>query len=382
MRILVLEDMEDDLELIEYILQDADFEFTSKRVDNRNDYIATLKQEQVDVILSDHALPQFSSEEALAIYRESGLRIPFILVTGAVSDEFAVNTLKQGADDYVLKSNLTRLPSAIVNAIKQRKSEAAKLLANEAMRKQYEELMKINKELDSFVYSVSHNLRAPLRSVLGLISLARMEDIKRGNYFNEYFSMIESSMTKLDETLLEILDYSRNARQDLKIEKIDIRKLLDDSLQSVQYMPGASQIEKAINVDEHGSLNSDRYRISVILNNLISNAIKYHDVYKKEPFLHINIKVEENWTYMEFADNGIGIDKEYLDKVFDMFYRATLQNEGAGLGLYIVREAVEKLKGKITIKSQIGKGTTFTIEIPNLAPRIQPGINPKISKTA
>jgi signal transduction histidine kinase len=367
LNILVIEDMEDDLELIEYILSDANIEFSTRRVDNREQFISALQKEQIDVILSDHSLPQFNSQEALSIYRDSGLKIPFILVTGAVSEEFDVNSLKQGADDYILKSNLTRLPSAILNAVKQREAESAKMLANDAMRKQYEELIKINKELDSFVYSVSHNLRAPLRSVLGLINLARMEDEKRGNFFNEYFGMMESSMNKLDETLKEILDYSRNARQDLTIEKIDIRKLLTDNLEKMQYMPGSSQIAKHIHIEEQCPLYSDKYRISVIFNNIISNAIKYYDEYKEEPFLRISIDVRSDKAHIKFEDNGIGIDKEYLNKVFDMFFRATQSNEGAGLGLYIVQEAVEKLKGTVAIKSHIRKGTTFIIEIPNFS---------------
>lgn len=385
LKILVIEDMEDDLELIEYILSDAKLEFTTKRVDNREEFVSALQKGQIDVILSDHSLPQFNSLEALAIYRDSGLRIPFILVTGAVSEEFAVNSLKQGADDYVLKSNLTRLPSAIINAVKQREAETAKILANDAMRKQYEELIKINKELDSFVYSVSHNLRAPLRSVLGLINLARMEDEKRGNFFNEYFGMMETSMNKLDETLKEILDYSRNARQDLTVEKIEIRKLLLDNLERMQYMPGASQITKHINIEEQCPLYSDKYRISVIFNNIISNAIKYYDEYKEKPFLRISIEVNAEKAHIEFEDNGIGIDKEYLNKVFDMFFRATPNNDGAGLGLYIVQEAADKLKGTVVIKSHIGKGTTFIIDIPNLSSlakdEIGKPVHPALSKS-
>jgi signal transduction histidine kinase len=365
LRILVLEDMEDDLELIEYALQKADLNFKARRVDTREEFVQALKDKNADVILSDHFLPRFNSLEALALFRESGLQIPFILVTGAISEEFAVNTLKQGADDYVLKSNLTRLPNAIINAIKQREAEAEKMQANDALRTQYEELIKINKELDSFVYSVSHNLRAPLRSVLGLVSLAKMEDKDRDNHFRDYFKMMEDSMHKLDETLMEILDYSRNARQELNIDHVDLRKLIDDNIERMKYMPGASSIKTEIKIQEDAPLLSDKYRISFIVNNLVSNAIKYFDSGKEHPYLKITIRIKSESAYLEFKDNGIGIDKVYLERVFDMFFRATQNNDGAGLGLYIVKEAVDKLKGEINIESEIGKGTTFKIQIPN-----------------
>ena len=365
LRILVLEDMEDDLELIEYTLRKADLKFKTLAVDTREDYINALKKNDIDVILSDHFLPQFNSQEALALYREAGLQIPFILVTGAISEEFAVNTLKQGADDYVLKSNLTRLPTAIINALKQREAEADKMRASDKLRTQYEELIKINKELDSFVYSVSHNLRAPLRSVLGLVSIAKIEDNERGNYFTEYFQMMEASMHKLDETLKEILDYSRNARQEISQDPIDIRQIITENIERMQYMPGSSRISKELIIEDEVPFRSDKYRISFIVNNLISNAIKYYDSNKENPFLRILIKMNPDEVQMEFEDNGIGIGKEYLNKVFDMFFRATHNNEGAGLGLYIVREAVDKLNGKIVIESELGKGTTFRITIPN-----------------
>lgn len=371
LRILVLEDMEDDLELIEYVLSDAHLDYTTHRVDNREEFLKSLKRGQVDVILSDHSLPKFNSQEALELFRQSGLKIPFILVTGAVSEEFAVNSLKQGADDYVLKSNLTRLPTAIINAVKQREAEVAKVLANDAMRKQYEELMKINKELDSFVYSVSHNLRAPLRSVLGLINLARLEDQKRGNDFNDYFSMMEQSIHKLDDTLKEILDYSRNARQDLSVELIDINQIVADNLERMQYMPGASLIDKSVHIEDAVPLFSDKYRLSVIFNNIISNAIKYYDENKANPFLRITISVTREKLHMEFNDNGIGIDTEYLKRVFDMFFRASQTKDGAGLGLYIVQEAVEKLQGTISIQSKLREGTTFIIDIPNHPDKVQ-----------
>ncbi|WP_165823861.1 sensor histidine kinase [Pseudochryseolinea flava] len=364
LRILVLEDMEDDLEIIEYMLEKAGMQFKTKRVDTKEEFITALHQFNADVILSDHFLPTFNSLEALSITRQAGFQTPFILVTGAISEEFAVNTLKQGADDYILKSNLTRLPSAIVNALKQREAEAEKAKANEALRTQYEELVKINKELDSFVYSVSHNLRSPLMSVLGLVNLAKSEDQNRDNFFNQYFKMMETSIHKLDETLKEILDYSRNARKEVNIERVDIRKIVDDNLERMQYMPGAQDIRKEVIIDDQFPFYTDRYRFSFVVNNLISNAIKYHDPDKAEPFLQITVLTKADKAILEFKDNGIGISDKHLSRVFDMFFRATQKNDGAGLGLYIVKEAIDKLNGQIQVVSKVGQGTTFSIEIP------------------
>ncbi|HYG20112.1 MAG TPA: hybrid sensor histidine kinase/response regulator [Ohtaekwangia sp.] len=365
LRILVLEDMEEDLEIVEYTLEKAGMRFQTKRVDTKEEFIAALYNYNADVILSDHFLPTFNSLEALAITRQSGFHTPFILVTGAISEEFAVNTLKQGADDYILKSNLTRLPSAIINAMKQREAEDEKAKANEALRMQYEEMLKINKELDSFVYSVSHNLRSPLMSVLGLVNLAKTEDQNRDSFFNQYFKMMETSINKLDETLKEILDYSRNARKELSIEQVDIKKIISDNLERMQYMPGSQHIRKDVVVEQEAPLFTDKFRLSFIINNLISNAIKYHDPEKDDPFLRIFIAVGKDKATMEFEDNGIGIDPRHLAKVFDMFFRATNKNDGAGLGLYIVKEAVEKLNGRIEVESELERGTRFTLEIPN-----------------
>jgi len=136
-------------------------------------------------------------------------------------------------------------------------------------------------------------------------------------------------------------------------------------------MPGSSLIVKDIRVNEEFPFYSDRYRLSVVFNNIISNAIKYYDEHKTEPFLRISIDIKKDRVHMEFEDNGIGIDSEYMSKVFDMFFRATQNNEGAGLGLYIVQEAVEKLKGTVEIKSKVRHGTTFIIDMPNFSPPVE-----------
>lgn len=364
LKILSLEDLEEDFFLITHALKKAGVDFTAKRVDNREEFTKALDQFGADVILCDHSLPQFNSSEALRIFQQRKLEIPFILVTGAVSEEFAVSSLKLGADDYVLKSNLARLPNVIENALKQKEAERAKREAATALEKQNEALLKINQELDSFVYSISHNLRAPLMSVLGLLDLARNES--NSEVIQQYHDMMKSSVCKLDETLKEILEYSRNARQGLVIKEIDFEKTVNDNFERMQFMPGYERIRKDIFIEGESRFYSDHYRLSLILNNLISNAIKYSDPQKENSFIQIHITVREDKVLLIFKDNGIGIEQGYIQKVFNMFFRATEKNEGAGLGLYIVKEAVEKLGGTIELESQVGKGTVFKIELPNL----------------
>ncbi|HEU5145166.1 MAG TPA: hybrid sensor histidine kinase/response regulator [Chryseosolibacter sp.] len=364
LKILSLEDLEEDFFLITHALKKSGMNFTAKRVDSKEEFSRALEDFGADVILCDHSLPQFNSNEALRIFHQRKLQIPFILVTGAVSEEFAVSSLKHGADDYVLKSNLARLPNVIDNALKQKEAERAKVEAAQALARQNETLTKINKELDSFVYSISHNLRAPLMSVLGLLDLAQNES--NSTVIHQYHEMMKSSVCKLDETLKEILEYSRNARQGLVIAEIDFQKIINDNFERMQFMPGYDRIRKEIFIQGEGRFFSDNYRLSLILNNLISNAIKYSDPLKETSFIHITISLRQDNVLLVFKDNGIGIEQDYIHKVFNMFFRATEKNEGAGLGLYIVKEAVEKLGGHIELESQVGKGVVFKIELPNL----------------
>lgn len=365
LKILMLEDLPEDMGLIEYFLRKEGLKFSTKRVDSKGEFIEALRDFNPDVILSDHALPQFNSIDALTICKKAGIQAPFILVTGTVSEEFAVSCLKQGADDYVLKSNLTRLPSAIMNSLRQRQISLKRRKAEKALRKQNEELVKINKELDSFVYSVSHNIRAPLMSVLGLVNLAKLDDTNANGTFRQYFSMMEHSIHRLDDTLKEILDYSRNARSNINIGKVNIRRLIEDGFERLKYLEGSEHVQKNFDIEDSIPFYSDAYRLTVIFNNLISNAIKYRDVNKEQCFIDIGIRITPQNAHIRFEDNGIGINDEYIHKIFDMFFRATDRSEGAGLGLYIVRETVEKLNGIIKVQSKSYEGTVFELEIPN-----------------
>jgi len=366
LKILILEDVPEDAGLVERILRKEGMSFSLSRVDTQEEFIASLRDLEPDVILSDHSLPQFNSAEALKICRRVGLQIPFILVTGTVSEEFAVNCLKMGADDYVLKANLTRLPSAITTAIKKREEEKKRKAAEKALRQQNEELIKINRELDHFVYSTSHNLRAPLMSVLGLLNIAQKDlSDNETRHFLDYFRMMNESIGKLDETLKEIIDYSKNARIAILNEKIIFRKLLTECVDKLNYLEGADEMEIEIQDENAPLIYSDWYRLTVVFTNVISNAIRYRDFSKPKSIVHISIAADQTKTTVLVKDNGVGIPAQYLPHIFEMFYRANERNHGAGLGLYIAKETIENLGGSISATSTLHQGTTFKIEVPN-----------------
>ncbi|MEI9920620.1 MAG: ATP-binding protein [Bacteroidota bacterium] len=379
LRILMLEDIVEEAGLIERVLKKAKLPFVSIRVDGPDEFVGALDSFNPDVVLSDHALPQFNSIEALKVCRSRGLMIPFILVTGTVSEEFAVNCLKQGVDDYILKNNLSRLPAAILNSLNQREMESRRLVTELKLRDQNEELTKtndllrkINMELDNFVYSVSHNLRAPLMSVLGLVTIARMEEKRQDKSSDHLFNMIEHSIHRLDDTLKEILDYSRNARTETSISEVHLEAIFNDTLERLRYLKGFDRIKKQIRIDSDVPIYCDAYRLSIIFQNLISNSIKYQDVEKKESFINVEADITENEIQIRFSDNGMGIREEYHSRMFSMFFRATEKSEGAGLGLYIVKESVVKLGGEISLDSTFNEGCTFNIRLPNATPAFQP----------
>lgn len=362
-KILLLEDVPEDAGLVERALRKEKVHFRSIRVDSAEEFRSGLINFKPDIILSDHALPQFNSNEALKIGRSIYPHIPFILVTGAVSEEFAVQILKLGADDYVLKSNLSRLVPAMLQALKQRKLEARKERAELALKEQNIELRKVNKELDNFVYNISHNLRAPLASAMGLlnlISLSKQDAIS----LETYLEKTRLSLAKLDNTLKEILDYSRNTRLSEQAVSIDLEKLVNECFEKLQYLPRYDRIVKRVAVRQERDFVCEPYRLSIIFSNLISNSIKYMDEHKPENRIDIEADVSDHIVIV-YSDNGIGIYKDYVPRVFDMFYRGTHLSEGAGLGLYIVKEAVEKLHGSIHLESEERKGVKFTIKIPN-----------------
>jgi signal transduction histidine kinase len=230
--------------------------------------------------------------------------------------------------------------------------------------KSNDELKKLNMELDKFVYSCSHDLRAPLTSMLGVIEIC-MEETSEP-MVTEHLNMLIRSIQKLDGFIEDILTYSRNSRMEIKKEEINFNEVVNDITTNLKYMNGNSgKVEIKTDINGSASFRSDKSRINIVLNNLIANAIRYQNPSANNPLVDIKVDTSDTETHIVVRDNGIGISREHQQKIFDMFYRVSENSVGSGLGLYIVKEAVDKLNGTIEIDSEPGIGTAFSIHIPN-----------------
>jgi len=234
--------------------------------------------------------------------------------------------------------------------------------AERRLKDNYEELQKVNRELDRFVYSTSHDLRAPLVSIAGLINITRIEENEELR--QKYLKLMETSIQKLDEFIKDIIGYSRNSRLELKCEPVNFSLLFERSIDSLKPKDGSCTIKTSIDIDSKGVFYSDLFRLNTICNNLLSNAFRYFDPQKGESFIEIKVVQDEQRARISIRDNGIGIEEKYQDKIFQMFFRATTQSQGSGIGLYIVKEAIEKLGGTIAVISTFQEGTEFVLEIP------------------
>ncbi|HEY3404837.1 MAG TPA: PAS domain S-box protein [Ohtaekwangia sp.] len=234
----------------------------------------------------------------------------------------------------------------------------------QALLDRNEELIKINAELDRFVYSASHDLRAPIASLLGLIEVARLE--KDMTNMSQLLDMQKKSLLRLDRFIKDIVDHSRNTRLAVQPERINFESLIYSTVEQLQFMDNVNRIRRVISVKQDVDFYSAPTRLDIIFNNLISNAVKYADIRKEDPFLEVSVTTSNTQAVIRVRDNGEGIPSDALSKIFDMFFRASGRGTGSGLGLYIVKEAVQKIGGTIQVHSEYTKGTEFIVQIPNL----------------
>jgi PAS domain S-box-containing protein len=224
------------------------------------------------------------------------------------------------------------------------------------------ELEKSNQQMDQLIYKTTHDLKAPLLSALGLVNLAGHAN---GEEKDRYLALIKKSLLKLDSFIEEMNHFFRNEKLAIQRDCIDMKSLLFEELDDLRNLYQTKKIDITFEIQGDVPLYSDNIRVKTIITNLLSNAIKYSDPKKKEPFIRIYVLLDKDFCQIRVVDNGIGIDQKYQQKIFDLFFRATDQSQGTGLGLFIVKDTVQKLKGTIEVISALDRGTTFEIQIPN-----------------
>jgi signal transduction histidine kinase len=315
-----------------------------------------LEDDWFHVILADQKMPFETGVEFFAKYRKVNPEPIRILITAQADIKSVISAINDGEIyKYIAKPE----PEGFTEfAIK----EAYQLYkAREELKFKNIELEKTNRELDKFIYSASHDLRAPLLSILGLTDLGK-QDLENST---KYFNMIEKSAQKLDTFILNLINYYKNAKLEVLPKKFNIAKLAKEVFEQVLYFDGANVIEFNVKF-ENATFYTDKTKLGIIFNNIITNCIRYRDKDKEKSIIELEINCTEDEAVICISDNGIGMSASTRDKIFTMFYKATSKSKGSGIGMYIVKDAVEKLNGTIKIESELGKGSSFTITLPSL----------------
>jgi PAS domain S-box-containing protein len=227
------------------------------------------------------------------------------------------------------------------------------------------QLAKVNNQMERFLYSTSHDLRAPITSIMGLVNLMKMDTLDINVI--DYAKKIEASAFKLDKIIKDIINFSKTTYRNIHTELIDLESVIWKAINAHREDESFSRIKIDVEVSGEARFYSDLSRLEIVLDNLIRNAIQFTDINKVRPFLNINAVLMPEFATIEVHDNGVGIARQYFDQIFNMFFKASSLSKGAGLGLYIAKEGVEQLEGKISVQSEVGFGSVFKVFIPNSA---------------
>ncbi|MDH5366257.1 MAG: hybrid sensor histidine kinase/response regulator [Cyclobacteriaceae bacterium] len=323
--------------------------------------IQILNNEKIDLIITDQRMPNMTGVEFLEKIIPTYPNVPRIIVTGYTDLESIIEAVNNGRIfHYVTKPwEVDDLKAVIENALQvsMLKSENLDLVTN--LKKANKQLTSALHQLDTFVYKASHDLKGPIATILGLSSLALKEPNNAD--LPEYLTKIDQTANKMDSLLAKLLIVNVINHDNLNYTSINLSEIVNDLIGVLE-----GEIIWDVNIDESINLISDEKLISVSLNNMVENSVNY--TYPKRP-CKIKIIAENdsknNNILINVVDNGKGINNEMMDHVFNMFFRGDESSQGNGLGLYVVKMAINKLGGSVKIKNSSDEGTHFIITLPN-----------------
>ncbi|EAZ80751.1 hybrid sensor histidine kinase/response regulator [Algoriphagus machipongonensis] len=317
------------------------------------------QEEEIHVVIADQRMPGMTGTEFFEKMVEINPDPIRILLTGYSDIASVIDAINKGEVYRFIDKpwNIEQIKNSIKNA-------ADIYFMRMELKEKNIRLKKLHSEMNQFVYSLSHELRGPLMSISGVSKLAKLE-VEDARIL-EYFEMIDSSTNKLDDYIYKMLDFYRSTKIDHKVTEIDFQVTIDQQMESYQAKFDLSHFKIDLQINQRHTFYSDDAKIRVILNNLFSNAVQFQKHGPGQKWISLSIDVLENEAIINVEDNGIGIDKNSQSEVFNLFTRATQKNVGVGLGLYMVKEAVEQMGGKIDLKSALNEGTCITVTLPSM----------------
>ena len=375
LRALLVEDNGLDAALVVRALDRDGFDVISEVVQDEAAFTQALRTHSPEIVLADYNLPNWKGMEALKVLHSEGVDIPMILVSGALGDVTAVECIRQGATDYVLKDGLARLPEIVRRALREKNERGLRHQMEEDLARKVDELARSNADLEQFAYVASHDLQEPLRMVTAYTQL--LAERYRGQLdenADKFIGYASEGAQRMQVLIQDLLAFSRVGRNGVTSGSVDCNAVIAEVLLGLD--PAIQESGATVTYGELPAVWADRTQVAQVFQNLIGNAIKFRG--KEPPVISTQAeKADQRWLF-RVSDNGIGIAAEYAENIFVVFQRLHARSEypGNGIGLAICKKIVERYGGKIWMESEVGSGSTFKFTLPSHGPDEHAGGQP------
>ena len=365
LRVLFVEDSPADVELSCKELQRDGFEVQADTTDRQERFCELISRNEYDVIITDYGLPGWTGLDTIRLLKEAGKPTPVILLTGSMGDQTAVQCLKAGASDYVLKENLARLPHAVKLALRDADTERRRRQAETTLKDYAEQLQRTNLELQEFLSIASHDMQEPLRKIRLFIGrlqaqLAGVSDLG----VRHSMARIDAGAARMAAIIEALVSYSQIAVEAQPAAPVDLSDVVAKIISELRQPIQAAEAE--VEVGPLPTLRANREQMGRVFYHLLANALTY-----RSPERRLRIQVgscspEDGWVELSVSDNGIGFEEQYAERIFRPFERLQRRDEsaGTGIGLAICRKIARQHGGTIRATSRPGQGSTFTVTLP------------------
>jgi signal transduction histidine kinase len=365
LHVLIVEDSEDDTLLLVRELRRGGYEPVFERIETPESMKVALEKGKWDIVISDFILPGFSGFAALDVLKRSGMDLPFIIVSGKIGESTAVDAMKAGAHDYIMKDNMQRLLPAVERELREAVTRRERRAAEETLKSYMAKLELMNQELQDFAFIASHDLQEPLRKiqVFGSMLIRKHKDSLNPEA-QQYTERITKAANRMSELLRSLLDYSRTGTSQLNYEPVSLTEVAKEVTGDLEF--SIHKVKGSVEISELPTVDADAVLLRQLFQNIIGNSLKYRKE-SEPPVVKIYGSIVGSVCQVFIEDNGIGFDECYSQKIFKPFERLHGKNapyNGSGMGLAICKKIVNLHGGEITVRSAPEKGTTFIVTLP------------------